>query len=178
MHPYTIYGVCAAEVEVDLLTGNHLVNRVDLLEDCGQSMNPEIDVGQIEGAFVMGMGYWTCEDVKYSDKGEVLTNNTWTYKPPGAKDIPINFRIRLPKDKPNPLGVLNSKGRIKTSLHFEVLLISQHLAVAEPPLCLTVCIPLAIRNAIASARTDSDPKAEKWYPFSKYRFFLVRHFTR
>lgn len=112
VHPYTIYGVCVAEVEVDILTGNHLLTRVDLLEDVGDSMNPDVDVGQIEGAFIMGLGYWTCETIQYGDKGELLNKNTWTYKPPGAKDIPIDFRVRLPKNKPNPLGVLNSKGNL------------------------------------------------------------------
>lgn len=116
VHPYTIYGVCATEVEVDLLTGLHLVKRVDLLEDVGDSMSPEVDIGQIEGAYVMGQGYWTTEEIQMSDKGELLNTNTWTYKPPGVKDIPIDFRVKLPKNKPNPLGVLNSKGGFKKNL--------------------------------------------------------------
>ena len=107
---YYIYGVGACEVEVDVLTGNHQVLRVDLLEDVGNSMSPEVDIGQVEGAFIMGMGYWTSEQIVYTEEGEILTNRTWTYKPPGAKDIPIDFRVKFPKNNPNPVGVLKSKG--------------------------------------------------------------------
>lgn len=76
--PYKIYGVTIAEVEIDLLTGQHTVNRVDIMEDAGMSLSPEIDVGQVEGAFVMGMGYWTSEDLVYDPKTGALTNyRTW-----------------------------------------------------------------------------------------------------
>lgn len=110
MKPYPIYGACTAEVQVDLLTGEHNIIRVDLLEDVGQSMSPEIDVGQIEGAFIMGMGYYTCENLIYDDKGGLLSNSTWTYKIPGVKDIPADFRVKFRQDSTNPVGVLNSKG--------------------------------------------------------------------
>jgi len=76
--PYPIYGVTIAEVEIDLLTGQHIVRRVDLMEDAGISLNPEIDVGQVEGAFVMGIGYWTSEELIYDPKTGILTNDrTW-----------------------------------------------------------------------------------------------------
>lgn len=76
--PYGIYGVTLAEVEIDVLTGQHIIRRVDLMEDAGVSLNPELDVGQIEGAFVMGIGYWTSEDLVYDPKTGVLTNDrTW-----------------------------------------------------------------------------------------------------
>lgn len=102
--------MCATEVEVDILTGKHLITRVDLMEDTGNSMSPEIDIGQVEGAYVMGQGYWTTEEVVMSEKGEILSKNTWTYKPPGAKDIPLDFRVKFPKNNPNPIGILKSKG--------------------------------------------------------------------
>lgn len=109
--PYLIYGVCACEVLLDVLTGQHIVSRVDLIEDVGQAMSPLVDIGQIEGAFIMGLGYYTTEKIVFNYEGKVLTNNTWTYHPPGAKDIPVNFRVKIPKNNPNPLGVLKSKGK-------------------------------------------------------------------
>ncbi|KAK9891892.1 hypothetical protein WA026_017378 [Henosepilachna vigintioctopunctata] len=147
VNPYPIYGACAAEVEVDILTGQYQVLRVDLIEDVGTSLSPFVDVGQVEGAFIMGMGYYTTEKLIFDENGKLLTNNTWHYKPPGLKDIPIDFRIKFPKNNINPLGVLQSK------------------AIGEPPLCLSVSVPLAIRNAVASARTDSDPSQPKYYFF-------------
>ncbi|XP_026467613.1 indole-3-acetaldehyde oxidase-like [Ctenocephalides felis] len=116
---YNIAGLTNCEVEIDILTGNVMILRVDLLEDTGDSMSPEIDVGQVEGAFVMGLGYWLNEQIIYDDKtGELLTNRTWTYKPPGAKDIPIDFRVEFIRNSKNPLGVLRSK------------------ATGEPPFCM------------------------------------------
>ncbi|KAJ3639854.1 hypothetical protein Zmor_003189 [Zophobas morio] len=142
---YRVYGVCAAEVIVDILTGQHIVTRVDLTEDTGISMNPILDVGQAEGALIMGLGYQTTEKIVFSYEGKVLTNNTWTYYPPGAKDIPVEFNVKFPKDNPNPVGVLKSKG------------------TGEPAITLAIAIPLAIRNALASARKDADQSNPPWY---------------
>lgn len=109
---YNIYGVTFIEVEVDLLTGLHQILRVDLLEDCGDSMSPEIDLGQVEGAFVMGLGYWLSEHIDYDKtSGALLNTRTWTYHPPGMKDIPIDWRIEFRKNSPNPNGILRSKGK-------------------------------------------------------------------
>ncbi|XP_014482532.1 PREDICTED: xanthine dehydrogenase/oxidase-like isoform X2 [Dinoponera quadriceps] len=146
MQAYPVYGVTIAEVEIDLLTGQHIVRRVDLMEDAGTSLNPEVDVGQVEGAFVMGMGYWTSEDLVYDLKtGALVNTRTWNYKPPGAKDIPVDFRVSFRRNAPNPVGVLRSK------------------ATGEPPLCMSYTIPMAIRNALNSARADSG-NTDVWYP--------------
>ena len=76
-------------------------------------MNPDIDIGQMQGAFVMGMGLYLQEETKYeAHTGRNLTGNTWTYHVPTVVDIPVDFRITLLPDTPNPLGVLGSKGNI------------------------------------------------------------------
>ncbi|XP_044006015.1 xanthine dehydrogenase/oxidase-like [Aphidius gifuensis] len=142
---YPIYGATVTEVELDILTGQHLIRRVDLLEDTGTSLNPDIDLGQVEGAFCMGIGYWTSEDIIYDPKTGLLTNNrTWNYKPPGAKDIPVDFRVSFRRNAPNPLGVLRSK------------------ATGEPPLCMSYSVVLAIRHALDSARDDAE-NTDSWY---------------
>ncbi|XP_015171182.1 PREDICTED: xanthine dehydrogenase-like [Polistes dominula] len=142
---YSSYGVSVAEVEIDVLTGQHILRRVDLLEDAGISFNPELDLGQVEGAFIMGIGYWTSEDLIYDPKTGALTNyRTWNYKPPGAKDIPVDFRVSLRRNSPNRFGVLRSK------------------ATGEPPLCMSVVISFAIRHALNSARLDAGKSG--WYP--------------
>lgn len=109
--PYTIWGLTCAEIETDLLSGNIQLRRVDILEDTGESMSPNVDVGQVEGAFIMGVGYWLSESLVYNrENGELLTNRTWTYKPPGVKDIPVDFRITFLRNSSNQFGVLRSKG--------------------------------------------------------------------
>ncbi|XP_018394483.1 PREDICTED: indole-3-acetaldehyde oxidase-like [Cyphomyrmex costatus] len=145
LKPYNIYGVTIAEVEIDVLTGQHIIRRVDLMEDAGVSLNPAIDVGQVEGAFVMGIGYWTSEDLVYDPNTGVLTNDrTWNYKPPVAKDIPEDFRIYLRKNSVNTFGMFGSK------------------ATGEPSLCMSCVIPIAIREALNSARADAG-NTDEWY---------------
>nr|CAD7400539.1 unnamed protein product [Timema poppensis] len=143
--PYNIWGVTVTEVEVDILTGQYQVLRVDIIEDAGKSLSPEVDIGQVEGAFVMGLGYWLQEQLVYNeDTGELLTNRTWNYKPPGVKDIPIDFRIELRRNAPNLTGVLRSK------------------ATGEPPLCMSCSALFALKNALYSARQDAGAE-DKWF---------------
>lgn len=149
METYFVYAMSCAEVEVDFLTGNMLLKRVDILEDTGESMSPSIDIGQIEGGFVMGMGIWLTENLVYDPKtAELLTDRSWNYKPPGAKDIPVDFRVKLVQKKPNPCFVLRSK------------------AVGEPPVTMGVVVSFALRHAIDAARRDNGFKDSDWYVLS------------
>ena len=108
---YNVWGAGISEVEVDILTGQMMTVRTDLLEDAGLSTSPLVDIGQVEGAFIMGLGLFTSEEIKHdSTTGELLTKNTWEYKPPAAKDIPQDFRVTLLKNARNPMGVMSSKG--------------------------------------------------------------------
>lgn len=141
---YDIVGCACAEIEVDVLTGMVQILRVDIAEDVGNSMNPLVDVGQIEGAFTMGIGYWLTEKLIYDGQtGELLTNRTWTYKVPGAKDIPIDFRIKFLQNVNNE-GIFGSK------------------ATGEPAFTLAIVVLFALRHAIDSVRADNGG-AQKWY---------------
>nr|XP_049700586.1 probable aldehyde oxidase gad-3 [Helicoverpa armigera] len=144
--PYRSAGVALAEVELDILTGEHEILRVDIVEDVGTSTNPELDIGQVEGAFMMGVGYWTHEELIYDKKtGELLTDRSWYYKVPLTKDIPIDFRVQLRRNSYNPLGTLGAR------------------AVAEPPTCLAICVAFALREAIASSRENTGYPRNKWF---------------
>jgi xanthine dehydrogenase large subunit len=130
---YYTYGAAVAEVAIDTLTGESRCLRADLLQDCGASLNPAIDLGQIEGAFVQGMGWLTCEELWWDDKGRLRTIGPSTYKIPGSRDVPREFNVALLENAPNQEEtVFRSK------------------AVGEPPLMLAVSVWLAIRDAIAS----------------------------
>ncbi|XP_032593460.1 aldehyde oxidase 3-like [Drosophila grimshawi] len=138
MEPYSVCGLGLIEVELDVLTGNYLINRADILEDTGECLNPHVDIGQIEGAFSMGLGYWTSEQIYVDPKsGECLTNRTWNYKPPGAKDIPIDMRIEMLPKSSNKAGFMRSK------------------ATGEPAICLGVAVAFALQQALQSARDDA-----------------------
>lgn len=139
MQNYHIYGMALTEIELDVLTGNSQIKRVDLLEDAGESLSPNIDIGQVEGAFVMCLGYWLSEKLVYERQtGRLLTNRTWNYKPPGPKDIPIDFRIELIQNpQPSSAGFMRSK------------------ATGEPPCCLAVSVVFALQKALQSARKDA-----------------------
>jgi xanthine dehydrogenase large subunit len=127
---YFAYGGSVVEVELDGLTGEHRLRRVDILHDVGDSLAPEIDRGQVEGAFVQGLGWLTCEELLYNDDGRVLTAGPSTYKIPSFGDIPHNFRVDLLENATNDLAVMGSK------------------AVGEPPFILAIGAVSALRQAI------------------------------
>ena len=134
-HPfyYFAYGAAAAEVAIDTLTGEYKVERVDILHDCGQSLNPAIDKGQIEGGFVQGMGWLTTEELVWDKKGRLWTHAPSTYKIPVASDRPRIFNVHLLEDAPNR----------EPTIH-------RSKAVGEPPLMLAICVLHALSDAVAS----------------------------
>ena len=129
---YYVYGAAASEVEVDGITGAHRVRRVDILQDTGRSMNEGIDRGQIEGAFTQGMGWLTCEELRWDRNGRLLTHAPSTYKIPAFGDTPPDFRITLLPDAAEEKVIHGSK------------------AVGEPPLMLAISVRAAIRDAVAA----------------------------
>ncbi|MDP6257839.1 MAG: xanthine dehydrogenase molybdopterin binding subunit [Rhodospirillales bacterium] len=128
---YFSYGVAISEVVIDTLTGESRTLRTDILQDCGKSLNPRVDYGQIEGAFIQGMGWLTSEELVWNDKGQLLTHGPSTYKIPGSRDIPPEFNIHILEDAPN---------RMPT--------IYRSKAIGEPPLMLAISVWLAIRDAV------------------------------
>lgn len=140
---YFSYGVACSEVEIDCLTGDHKNIRTDIVMDVGSSLNPAIDIGQVEGAFVQGLGLFTIEELHYSPEGSLITRGPGTYKIPAFGSIPIEFSVSLLRDSPNKKAIYASK------------------AVGEPPLFLASSIFFAIKDAIRAARaqhTDHNTK--------------------
>ncbi|CAH0406917.1 unnamed protein product [Chilo suppressalis] len=134
---YFTFGVACSEVEIDCLSGDHQVIRTDIVMDLGESINPAIDIGQIEGAFVQGYGLFTMEELIYSPTGTLYSRGPGAYKIPGFGDIPQEFNVSLLKGAPNPRAVYSSK------------------AVGEPPLFLASTVFFAIKDAIRAARADA-----------------------
>ncbi|XP_045534492.1 xanthine dehydrogenase [Papilio machaon] len=134
---YFTYGVACTEVEIDCLSGDHQVIRTDIVMDLGESINPAIDIGQIEGAFIQGYGLFTMEELIYSPTGTLYSRGPGAYKIPGFGDIPQEFNVSLLKGAPNPRAVYSSK------------------AVGEPPLFLACSVFFAIKEAIKAARVDA-----------------------
>nr|XP_033794956.1 xanthine dehydrogenase/oxidase [Geotrypetes seraphini] len=136
-YSYYSYGVACSEVEIDCLTGDHKNLRTDIVMDVGTSLNPAIDIGQIEGAFVQGLGLFTLEELRYSPEGNLYTRGPGMYKIPAFADISTEFNVSLLRDHPNSKAIYSSK------------------AVGEPPLFLSASIFFAIKDAISTARAES-----------------------
>ncbi|MCM2130760.1 xanthine dehydrogenase molybdopterin binding subunit [Larsenimonas rhizosphaerae] len=134
-HPffYYAYGAAVSEVEIDTLTGEHRLRRVDILHDVGDSLNPAIDRGQIEGGFIQGAGWLTTEELKWDDKGTLLTTGPATYKIPAYSDTPPVFNVALLEGHPcSQATIYRSK------------------AVGEPPFMLALSVWSALRDALSS----------------------------
>ncbi len=129
---YFAVGAAVTEVEVDGFTGMTKILRTDILHDAGDSINPAINLGQIEGGFVQGAGWLTCEELVWNDKGVLLTHSPDTYKIPAVGDRPLEFNVQLLKNAPQKNTIHGSK------------------AVGEPPLMLAISVREAIRDAVAA----------------------------
>uniref|UniRef100_A0A4W3HJK5 Xanthine dehydrogenase n=1 Tax=Callorhinchus milii TaxID=7868 RepID=A0A4W3HJK5_CALMI len=106
---YFSYGVATSEVEIDCLTGDHKNLRTDIVMDVGTSLNPALDIGQVEGAFVQGLGLFTIEELRYSPDGVLYTRGPGTYKIPGFGDIPAELNVSLLRDSVNSKAIYSSK---------------------------------------------------------------------
>ncbi|RNF35506.1 xanthine dehydrogenase molybdopterin binding subunit [Paracoccus methylarcula] len=137
---YFAYGAAVSEVSVDTLTGEYVIDRADVIHDVGRSLNPAIDKGQVEGAFVQGTGWLTCEELWWDDKGQLRTQAPSTYKIPLASDRPRIFNVKLADWSEN------SERTIKRSK-----------AVGEPPFMLGISVFEAINMAVASVGDYREP---------------------
>jgi len=140
---YFTMGVACTEVEIDCLTGDSQVIRADILMDVGKSINPAIDIGQIEGAFIQGYGWSTMEELVWGDDdhkwvrpGQLHSRGPGTYKIPSFNDVPLDLRVHL-SDTSNKFAVHSSK------------------AIGEPPFFLGTCAYFAIKDAILAARKEN-----------------------
>jgi xanthine dehydrogenase large subunit len=131
---YFAYGAAVSEVAIDVLTGEHKVLRVDILHDVGRSLNPAIDLGQIEGGFVQGMGWLTTEELVFDAKGRLLTHAPSTYKIPTASDRPRSMNIRI----------WDAGRNVEPTIH-------RSKAVGEPPFMLANSVFCALTAAVSAA---------------------------
>ena len=130
---YFAFGAACAEVVVDTLTGEYKMLRTDILHDVGASLNPAIDIGQVEGGYIQGMGWLTTEELVWNAKGKLMTNGPASYKIPAVADMPADLRVKLVENRKNPEDtVFHSK------------------AVGEPPFMLGIAAWCAIKDAVAS----------------------------
>jgi xanthine dehydrogenase large subunit len=140
---YFSYGMAVSEVKINTLTGDCRLIRTDIIQDVGDSINTGIDLGQVTGGFIQGVGWVTTEEIKYNKEGHLITYSPDTYKIPVADDIPEIFNVELLKGVPNPFTIHSSK------------------AVGEPPFMLAFSVWMAIRYAVSSiADHQKDPELD------------------
>jgi xanthine dehydrogenase large subunit len=136
---YFAYGAAVTEVELSGLTGEHRLRRVDILQDVGASLVPSIDLGQVEGGFLQGWGWLTCEEVLFDDKGFLKTHSPDTYKIPSFGDQPAEFHVKFLENAPQHDVIHGSK------------------AVGEPPLMLALSAVAALRHAVSAFAAPGTP---------------------
>ncbi|CAG5932291.1 unnamed protein product [Menidia menidia] len=136
-YAYYTFGTCCSEVELDCLTGDYRTVRTDIVIDMGRSVNPSVDFGQIEGAFMQGLGLYTLEELKFSPTGVLYTRGPSQYKIPAVCDVPLSFNVYMLPDSDNPHAIYSSKG------------------IGEPIIFLGSSVFFAIKDAVAAARSAS-----------------------
>ncbi|KAF2133020.1 xanthine dehydrogenase/oxidase [Dothidotthia symphoricarpi CBS 119687] len=152
MYYYWTQGACCSEVEVDLLTGDHTVLRTDIMMDVGNSINPAIDYGQIEGAFVQGQGLFTMEETLWTRDGQLFTRGPGTYKIPGFSDIPQIFNASLLRN--------DNEGKPLSWNHLRSVQSSK--GIGEPPLFMGSTVFFALREAVKAAREMNKASNVGW----------------
>ena len=135
---YFAYGAAVSEVIIDTLTGENKVLQVDIIHDVGKSINQRIDIGQIEGGFVQGLGWLTTEEISWNKDGNILSHSPSTYKIPTAAEIPEKFNVEIYKKGFNIEKVVN-----------------RSKAVGEPPFMLAISVFSAIKNAVINKNQNS-----------------------
>ncbi|MFY0623037.1 MAG: xanthine dehydrogenase molybdopterin binding subunit [Pelagimonas sp.] len=133
---YFAYGAACTEVVVDTLTGENRILRADIIHDCGKSLNPVLDIGQVEGAYVQGAGWLTMEELVWDDRGRLRTHAPSTYKIPACSDRPEVFNVSLWEGENREESIYRSK------------------AVGEPPFMLGISALMALSDAVASTGSD------------------------
>ncbi|KAM4627029.1 aldehyde oxidase 1-like [Discoglossus pictus] len=162
--PYYIYGAGCSEIELDCLTGGHKNLRTDIVVDAGKSINPGIDMGQVEGAFTQGLGLYTIEELQYSPQGTLYTRGPDKYKIPAICDVPTEFNVSFLANSENPFAIYSSRG------------------LGETAVFLGCTVFFALKDAVDAAREERGLPKE--YPFNspagpeRLRMACADHLTK
>ena len=139
---FFVWGAAMSLVEIDVLSGHYRIIKSNIVQDCGKSLNPLLDIGQAEGGFLFGVGYYMTEEMIYTEKGQLISNNVSSYKIPGPGDVPLDWDIELLNYDPNHPGLHNSKG------------------IGESNVQLGLSVYFATKEAVRAARRTHGLSAE------------------
>ncbi|MGI9240832.1 MAG: molybdopterin cofactor-binding domain-containing protein, partial [Verrucomicrobiales bacterium] len=139
---FFVWGAAVSVVEIDVLSGHYRILKSTIVPDCGKSLNPLLDIGQAEGGFLFGVGYYMTEEMIYTEKGHLISNNVSSYKIPGPSDIPLDWDIELLNYDPNHSSLHNSKG------------------IGESNVQLGLSVYFATKEAVRAARLEHGLSAE------------------
>ena len=154
---FFVWGAAVSVVEIDVLSGHYRIIKSTIVQDCGKSLNPLLDIGQAEGGFLFGVGYYMTEEMIYTSKGQLISNNVSSYKIPGPSDIPLDWDIELLNHDPSNSGLHNSKG------------------IGESNVQLGLSVYFATKEAVRAARREHglSPEFQLDFPASVDRVTSV-----